>query len=75
MLPHHDPALGAHRLCRRFATTVCCADVTTAELTELRRTLREHGVDLASVADGSRLSAWERQLSELDDAGNAEAAA
>ena len=37
--------------------------------------LREHGVDLASVADGSRLSAWERQLSELDDAGNAEAAA
>ena len=36
-----------------------------AELAELTRKLREHGIDLVSVADGSRLSNWERQLAEL----------
>ncbi len=45
-----------------------------AEFVELRRTLREHGVDLVSVADGSRLSAWERQLAELSGAADEEAA-
>ena len=44
-----------------------------AEFVELRRTLREHGVDLVSVADGSRLSAWERQLNELSGAADEEA--
>ena len=45
-----------------------------AELAELRRKFREHGVDLVSVADGSRLSAWERQLAELNDGPDEEAA-
>ena len=45
-----------------------------AEFVELRRTLREHGVDLVSVADGSHLSAWERQLAELSGAADEEAA-
>ena len=45
-----------------------------AELAELTRKLREHGVDLVSVADGSRLSAWERQLAELNDGPDEEAA-
>ena len=36
-----------------------------AELAELKRKLREHGVDLVSVADGSSLIGWERQLAEL----------
>ena len=45
-----------------------------AELAELTRKLREHGVDLVSVADGSRLSAWERQLAELNDDLDEEAA-
>ena len=44
-----------------------------AELAELTRKLREHGVDLVSVADGSRLSNWERQLNELSGAGDEEA--
>ena len=45
-----------------------------AELAELRRTLREHGVDLVSVADGSHFMALERQLAELNDGLDAEAA-
>ena len=45
-----------------------------AELTELKRKLREHGVDLVSVADGSSLIAWERQLAELAGAADEEAA-
>ena len=45
-----------------------------AELTELKRKLREHGVDLVSVADGSSLIAWERQLAELIDGLDEEAA-
>ena len=40
-----------------------------AEFTELGRTFREHGVDLISVAGGSRLSGWERQFAELAGAG------
>ena len=44
-----------------------------AELAELTRKLREHGVDLVSVADGSRLSNWERQLNELSGAADEEA--
>jgi hypothetical protein len=43
-------------------------------LAELTRKLREHGVDLVSVADGSRLSNWERQLNELSGAADEEAA-
>ncbi len=31
-----------------------------AEFAEVRRTLREHGVDLVSVADGSHFMALER---------------
>ena len=38
-----------------------------AELAKVSRTLREQGVDLVSVADGSRLSGWERQLAELNE--------
>ena len=45
-----------------------------AELAELTRKLREHGVDLVSVADGTWLSAWERQLVELSGAVDEEAA-
>ena len=45
-----------------------------AELAELTRKLREHGVDLVPVADGSRLSNWERQLNELSGAADEEAA-
>ena len=45
-----------------------------AELTELKRKLREHGVDLVSVANGSHFMALERQLDELND-GLAEEAA
>ena len=45
-----------------------------AELAEVRRTLREHGVDLVSVADGSHFMALERQLDALND-GLAEEAA
>ena len=45
-----------------------------AEFAELRWTLRENGVDLVSVADGSLLSAWERQLAELSGAADEEAA-
>ena len=45
-----------------------------AELAELTRKLREHGIDLVSVADGSRLSNWERQLAELSGAADEEAA-
>ena len=44
-----------------------------AELAELTRKLREHGVDLVSVADGSRLSNWERQMNELSGAADEEA--
>ena len=44
------------------------------ELADVRRTLREHGVDLVSVADGSHFMALERQLDELND-GLAEEAA
>ena len=45
-----------------------------AELAELTRELREHGVDVVSVADGSRFSAWERQLAELSGAADEGAA-
>ena len=45
-----------------------------AELAELTRKLREQGVELVSVADGSRLSGWERQLAELAGAEDEEAA-
>ena len=45
-----------------------------AELTELKRELREHGVDLVSVADGSSLIAWERQPAELSGAADEEVA-
>ena len=45
-----------------------------AELAELKRKLREHGVDLVSVADGSSLIAWERQLAELAGSADDEAA-
>ena len=45
-----------------------------AEFAELRRTLREHGVDLVSVANGSHLAALKRQLAELNDGLDAEAA-
>ena len=45
-----------------------------AELAELKRKLREHGVDLVSVADGSSLIAWERQLAELAGAADVELA-
>ena len=38
-----------------------------AELVEVKRTLREHSVDLVSVADCSHLAAFERQLAELND--------
>ena len=38
-----------------------------AELAELTRKLREQGVDLVSVADGSHFVALERQLDELND--------
>ena len=38
-----------------------------AELAELTRKLREHGIDLVSVADGSHFAALERQLDELTD--------
>ena len=38
-----------------------------AELAELTRKLREQGVDLVSVADGSHFAALERQLDELND--------
>ena len=38
-----------------------------AEFAEVRRTRREHGVDLVSVADGSHFIALERQLDELND--------
>ena len=44
------------------------------ELAEVMRTLREHGVDLVSVANGSHFIALERQLDELND-GLAEEAA
>ena len=45
-----------------------------AELAELMRKLREHGVDLVSVADGSSLISWERQLAELSGAADVEPA-
>ena len=38
-----------------------------AELAEVSRTLREQGIDLVSVADGSHFAALERQLDELND--------
>ena len=38
-----------------------------AEFAELRRALREHGVDLVSVANGSHFVFLERQLAELND--------
>ena len=33
----------------------------------MSRTLREQGIDLVSVADGSHFAALERQLDELND--------
>ena len=63
---------------RRFNAVLVCnysrLSRNAAELTELKRKLREHGVDLVSVADGSRLSGWERQLAELSGAADEEAA-
>ena len=41
---------------------------------ELKRKLRGYGVDPGSVADGSRLSAWEQQLAELSGAADEEVA-
>ena len=41
---------------------------------ELTRKLREHGVDLVSVADGSSLIGWERQLAELSGTADVEPA-
>ena len=38
------------------------------------RTLREHGVHLVLVADGTRLSDWRRQLAELAGSADDEAA-
>ena len=45
-----------------------------AELAELTRKFREHGIELVSVADGSHLSGWERQLAELSGAADEEVA-
>ena len=45
-----------------------------AKLAELTRKFREYGVELVSVADGSRLSGWDRQLAELAGAVDEEAA-
>ena len=45
-----------------------------AEFVELRRTLREHGVDLVSASESARLGALERQLDQLTDALDEEAA-
>ena len=50
------------------------ASSVLADVVGLRRTLREHGVELVSVADGSRLSGWERQLAELAGAADEEVA-
>ncbi len=38
-----------------------------AELAKVSRTLREQGIDLVSVADGSHFVALERQLAELNE--------
>ena len=46
----------------------------TPEFADVRRTLREHGVDLVSVADASHFMALERELRELNDAVDEEAA-
>ena len=45
-----------------------------AEFAELRRTLREHGVDLVSATESARLGALERELDQLTDALDEEAA-
>ena len=37
-----------------------------AEFTELRRTFREHGVDLISVSESDWLRSFERQLAEVN---------
>ena len=47
---------------------------SVVELAELMQTLREHGVDLVSVADGSHFMALERQLRELNGAVDEEGA-
>ena len=47
---------------------------SAVELAEVMRTLREHGVDLVSVANGSHFIALERQLRELNGAVDEEAA-
>ena len=44
------------------------------EFARLLRALREQGIDLVSVADGSHFVAWERQLAELNGALDEEAA-
>ena len=63
---------------RKFNAVLVCnysrLSRNAAELAELTRKLREQGVELVSVADGSRLSGWERQLAELSGAADEEAA-
>ena len=51
-----------------------CLSGNPAELAELKRKLREHGVDLVLVADGSSLIGWERQLAALSGAADVEPA-
>ena len=45
-----------------------------AEFTELRRTFREHGVDLISVSESDWLRSFERQLAEVNGTLDEEAA-
>ena len=45
-----------------------------AKLAELVRTMREHGVDLVFASENSRVRAFERQLAELTNAVDEEAA-
>ena len=47
---------------------------SAAEFAELRRTLREHDVDLVSATESARLGALERELDQLTDALDEEAA-
>ena len=45
-----------------------------AEFTELRRTFREHGVDLIAVSESDWLRSFERQLAEVNGTLDEEAA-
>ena len=53
---------------------VCAINPQYSDSFPLFRKLREHGVDMVLVTDGSRLSAWDRQLAELSGAADEEAA-